>query len=155
MTTNHEVGGSTPSQSTIYNNESDKMKISVTGTDRGLGKSIADYCEKFYTVTRINRSDDLRDYSVRQKIIYQECDIFISVAKPGFSQTEFLYEWYEVHGIGKRVINIGSAVVYNELWGDDVHMWRYHTQKRSLAHAVAQINHPNITIIFIIKKIFC
>ena len=123
------------------------MNITVTGTSKGLGKSIADYCEQLHTVVRFGREYDLRDYSVRQKIIQQESDILISVAKPNFSQTELLYEWYNVHGTSKRVINIGSAVVHKEFWGDDIHMMRYHTQKRSLAHAVAQIDHPNISII--------
>ena len=123
------------------------MNIIVTGTDKGLGKSIADHCEQSHLVTRFGRKYDLRDYSVRQKIIRHKSDILISVAKPDFSQTELLYEWYDVHGTSKRVVNIGSATVHKELWGDDIHMMRYHTQKRSLAHAVAQINHPNITII--------
>ena len=105
------------------------MNITVTGTSKGLGKSIADYCEQSHTVTRFGREYDLRDYSVRQKIIQHESDILISVAKPNFSQTELLYEWYDVHGTSKRVINIGSAVVHKEFWGDDIHMMRYHTQK--------------------------
>jgi len=123
------------------------MHVLVTGTSRGLGKSIADYCEQSHVVTRFGPEYDLRDYSVRQKIIQCPGDMLISVAKPDFSQTELLYEWYDVHGTSKRVINIGSSVVHQELWGDNVHMMRYHTQKRSLAHAVAQINHPNINII--------
>ncbi len=123
------------------------MKISITGTSRGLGKSIADYLCKSNSVTCYGREYDLRDYSTRYKIIRNECDVLISVAKPDFSQTELLYEWFEHHGTSKRLISIGSAIVDNKYWGNNVHMMRYHTQKCSLAHAVAQINHPNISII--------
>lgn len=123
------------------------MNINITGTDRGLGKSIANYLDKRHSVTTFGRSYDLRDYSVRRKIIRHDCDVLISVAKPDFAQTELLYEWLEKHGTDKRVINIGSSTVHLDHWGNDIHTMRYHTQKRSLAHAVAQINHPNITII--------
>jgi len=123
------------------------MLIGITGTDRGLGKSIADYLALNYTVERYGKSFDVRDYSVRQKIINSEIDCLISVAKPDFVQTQFVYEWFEAHGTNKRLISIGSAIVKFDTWGDDVHMMRYHTQKCSLAHAVKQINHPNFSII--------
>ncbi len=123
------------------------MIVSVTGTDAGLGKSIADYLEHAHTVLRFGKQHDLRDYSVRQTILTADFDVLISVAKPDFAQTQLVYECFEIHGTKKRVINIGSAVVYEKHWGDDVHMMRYHTQKQSLAHAVAQINHPNIAIV--------
>ena len=123
------------------------MKISITGTSRGLGKNIADYLCLSNSVTCYGREYDLRDYSVRRKIIMHDCDVLISVAKPDFVQTELLYEWVEKHGTNKRIINIGSSTVHLDYWGHDIHMMRYHTQKRSLAHAVAQINHSNITII--------
>jgi hypothetical protein len=124
--------------------------IAVTGASRGLGKAIADYAKSFnFQVTEYTSNDNLLDFFVRKKIINDSCDIdvFISCAKPGFAQTELLYEWYERYRDEKVFISIGSEISCIEFWGNDIHMMRYHTQKKSLKHAVEQLNNKNIILI--------
>ena len=126
------------------------MVISITGTSKGLGKSIAQYCKsKLHTVVEYDRTYDIRDYSIRKKIINSSnnCDIFFSVAKADFSQTQLLYEWYEKYKDDKCIISIGSQIVDYDFWGMDVHLKRYHTQKLSLQHAVKQLNSDNIILL--------
>lgn len=124
--------------------------VSVTGASRGLGKAIADYAKTFkFQVTEYDSKDNLADFFVRKKIIKnsRDTDIFINCAKPGFSQTELLYEWYEVYKDKKFFVSIGSEVVECDYWGNDVHMMRYHTQKKSLKHAVEQLKSDKIILI--------
>jgi hypothetical protein len=126
------------------------MKVSVTGSSRGLGKSIFDYFSNLgHDVTGYDSKTNLADYFVRKEIIKNSIDtnIFVSCAKPGFSQTELLYEWYEVYKDKKIFVSIGSEIVNLDFWGDDVHMMRYHTQKKSLQHAVNQLNSKNIILL--------
>jgi len=125
------------------------MIVGITGASRGLGKAIADYCASAgNTVRRWDSSTDLRIWNNRQHIIKQsaDVDVFFSVAKPDFTQTELLFEWWSEYQ-DKLFISIGSKVVNYDLWGDDIHMKRYHTQKISLQHATRQIKSPLAIII--------
>lgn len=131
--------------------EKTKTKVvAITGSSRGLGRSISEYCNGLgYTTINYCSTDDLRDWSVRQRIIHScaNVDVFVSVAKPDFTQTELLYEWYSAYADTIRYIAIGSSIVDDALWGDNVHMKRYHTQKQSLQHAVNQIASDRVSII--------
>jgi len=60
-------------------------KFYITGTRRGLGKSLKDY---------LGCVDSL-----------EECDIFINCKHDGFTQVEMLYKAAKLN---KRIINIGS-----------------------------------------------
>ena len=61
------------------------MKYYITGTRRGLGKSLS---EKYNTVDSL-----------------QDCDVFINCKHDGFEQVKLLYQAAELN---KRIINIGS-----------------------------------------------
>ena len=62
-------------------------KYYITGTRRGLGKTLKDSLNSVSTM--------------------EECDVFINCKYDGFNQVELLYDATE---LGKRVINIGSNV---------------------------------------------
>jgi NADP-dependent 3-hydroxy acid dehydrogenase YdfG len=117
--------------------------ICITGGSRGLGKAICDYFKQNnHNVMSWDSRYDLRNYDIRQKIYTAaiDCDIFISVAKPDFIQTELLYELYKKwQNKDKIIVSIGSAIIVDDFWGENIDMMRYHTQKKSLDHAVKQL----------------
>lgn len=123
------------------------MKIVVTGSSRGLGKAIADYYNSHnHRVLKLTHKTDLRDWTVRQNLYKQidDFDIFVSVAKPDFVQTELLYELYDLwQNKNNFIISIGSGIVKYDTWGNSIERMKYHTQKKSLQHATQQLQRLN------------
>lgn len=126
------------------------MKIAITGHTSLLGNEF----KKMYElngdeVIGFSRSNgyDLRDWSQMQKMLSQidDCDMFISCAKPDFVQTTILYElWKKWKGQQKIIVNISSILTYlptlpSKLF-DDPMMDFYRTSKLSLNEASAQLS---------------
>lgn len=128
-------------------------KIAISGHSKGLGSELYKrYVEMGHTVTGFSRSNgyDLRDWSLMQKMITQilDYDIFISVAKPDFVQTNILYELWKVwRKQNKTIINIGSGITYSPVCPknlfDDPAMDAYRTAKISLNEASAQLSYKS------------
>jgi len=125
------------------------MKIAITGHTRGLGAEFKKtYEADGHTVLGFSRGNgyDLRDWSMMQKMLSQinDCDMFISCAKPDFVQTTILYElWKQWNGQNKVIINISSILTYlptctPDLFNDPM-MDLYRTSKLSLNEASTQL----------------
>ena len=82
------------------------MKYFITGTRRGLGKSL---------VEKYGNCENL-----------ESCDIFINCKHDGFQQVELLYRAADLN---KRIINIGSHA------SDYTCHYRYAVEKKSLREA--------------------
>lgn len=116
------------------------MKIAITGHTKGLGKSFYDICEsKGHQVAGFSRSNgyDLRDYSCVTKMLneIQGFDMFISNAKPDYSQAQILYRLVRSWEFG-TIVNIGSAILNKMPLWEDTFLLEYATQKHALQHAV-------------------
>jgi NAD(P)-dependent dehydrogenase (short-subunit alcohol dehydrogenase family) len=129
------------------------MKIAITGHTSGLGAEFKKtYETDGHTVIGFSRSNgyDLRDWSRMQDMLLQidDCDMFISCAKPDFVQTTILYElWKLWEGQNKIIVNISSILTYfptcaPNLFGDPM-MDLYRTSKLSLNEASMQLSFKN------------
>jgi hypothetical protein len=126
------------------------MNIAISGHTRGLGAEFKKtYENDGHTVLGFSRSNgyDLRDWSQMQKMLAQinDCDMFISCAKPDFVQTTILYElWKMWRGQNKIIVNISSILTYFPtcppgLFNDPM-MDLYRTSKLSLNEASTQLS---------------
>jgi hypothetical protein len=100
------------------------MKIALTGHTKGLGEEIKKGLQDKHNVIGFSRSNgyDIKSPTDRKKIIKEsnECNIFINLVHNYYHQTDILFELYAAwENKNKLIINIGSSVVDNNMWGVD------------------------------------
>ena len=114
------------------------MKIALTGHTKGLGEEIKKVLQDKHNVIGFSRSNgyDIKSPTDRKKIIKEsnECDIFINLAHNYYHQTDILFELYAAwENKNKLIINIGSSVVNDDMWGvDRLDYLEYKNQKIAL-----------------------
>ena len=114
------------------------MKIALTGHTKGLGEEIKKGLQDKHNVIGFSRSNgyDIKSPTDRKKIIKEsnECDIFINLVHNYYHQTDILFELYAAwENKNKLIINIGSSVVDNNMWGvDRLDYLEYKNQKIAL-----------------------
>jgi len=107
------------------------LKVGITGTTRGLGKSLHDhFVNKGHHVVAFNRGSDIRDAV--------GCDLLIN----------------NTYGIQMNILNqlyasVGKMVVMGSIVTDfpDVEMPDYTVQKTRLEERVLELNLPNILLL--------
>jgi len=108
------------------------MKIGITGTTSGIGKSIMTLP---YTFVEFNRHDgDIHDTAlVYEKL--KECDVFINNAWDKDCQTKllklFFSKWMEYP---KKIISIGSSVASYKPSGTGYNKYVVHKRELRTAH---------------------
>lgn len=108
------------------------FKVGITGTTRGLGKSLHDYfVNKGCHVISFNRESDIINDAVG-------CDLFINNAYG--IQIDLLNHLYA--SVGKMVV-MGSIVTDFP----DVEMPEYTQQKTKLEERVLELKNPNIVLL--------
>jgi hypothetical protein len=122
------------------------LKVGITGTNSGLGKSLAEtYAAYGYEIIHINRTNGFNianPVPIVDAVI--DCDIFINCVHLEDYQSTLLSElWNRWEGkLSKRIINIGSTLTIEFL--DDITDQKkkeYYTQKLNL-----EITHRKLLI---------
>lgn len=90
------------------------MKFFITGTRRGLGKTLSILYDTVDTL--------------------EECDVFINCKHDGYTQVQNLYK---AVALGKRVISIGSRA--SDYVGGRDHIFPYAIEKKALRAANEQL----------------
>ena len=112
------------------------MRIHITGTTKGLGKSIKEYAElRNYSVTAFDRPM----YDLERNVgsfVRTDFDVYVNNAYHGWTQTELLYKLWEANKNRHcKIISIGS-VVADKLY-DRVYPYAIH--KIALSEACKQL----------------
>lgn len=126
------------------------MKIAITGHTSGLGKAFYDSYQGDRLGFSRSNGFDIEHNSSRKMIAAasMNCDVFINNAHFGNSQTDMLYDMYDLwhDDPSKTIINIGS----NTTSGIKSFSHIYSAQKASLEKASEQLysnSKCNITLI--------
>lgn len=117
------------------------MKYAITGHTHGLGEYFYKNTENCLGFSRSNGYNISKSECRKQMIdLVQDCDVFINNAYCGSSQTDLLYELYEVwKDRNKIIINIGS----NTTDGIKNFIHPYAAWKNSLEKASEQLSYLN------------
>ena len=114
------------------------IKIAITGHTKGLGAEIFKYFQSNHTVLGFSRSNgyDIKSPLDRRKIIKAsgDADVLINLVHNYYHQTDLLLESFKAwENESKLIINISSAVVVNDTWGQDrLDFIEYKNQKKAL-----------------------
>lgn len=124
------------------------MKIAITGTTTGIGKSFADNLSKRgHEIIGISRTSGQNIKNILEtSSIIEPCDMFINNAREDFAQTELLYFiWKKWKGQKKYIWNISTIMAQFPISvmiddDDDVDLNLYRNQKLSLDDASRQLS---------------
>jgi len=114
------------------------IKIAITGHTKGLGAEVFKYLESTDTVIGFSRSNgyDIKSPLDRRKILKasMDADVLVNLVHNYYHQTDLLLEFFKAwENKNKLIINISSAVVVDDTWGQDrLDFIEYKNQKKSL-----------------------
>ena len=114
------------------------IKIAITGHTKGLGAEIFKHLESTDTVIGFSRSNgyDSKSPLDRRKILKasMDADVLVNLVHNYYHQTDLLLEFFKAwENKNKLIINISSAVVVDDTWGQDrLDFIEYKNQKKSL-----------------------
>ena len=114
------------------------IKIAITGHTKGLGAEITKHFGKEHEVLGFSRTNgyDIKNPFDRKKILKAsaDADVFINLVHNYYHQTDLLLEFFQAwENERKLIINISSAVVVDDTWGQDrLDFIEYKNQKKSL-----------------------
>jgi NADP-dependent 3-hydroxy acid dehydrogenase YdfG len=120
------------------------MKIAITGHSAGIGLALSQaYQRRGHEIVGLSRRNghNIRaSHRFLDKIA--ECDVFVNNAQAGFSQTELLFQVYEIWrgNADKKIINI-STMMATEPVSNLPELNLYRVQKLSLEQAHYQLRH--------------
>lgn len=112
------------------------MRLHITGTTRGLGKSVREYAAlRNWNVTALDRPD--YDLSIDiDMFVRTDFDVYLNNAYHGWAQTDLLYKLWEANRDRPcLIISVGSVVV-DKLY-DRVYPYAIH--KTALSEACKQL----------------
>lgn len=114
------------------------IKIAITGHTKGLGAEIFKYFDSTHVVLGFSRSNghDIKSPLDRKKILKAslDADVLINLVHNYYHQTDLLLEFFKAwENQNKLIINISSAIVINDAWGQDrLDLIEYKNQKKAL-----------------------
>jgi NADP-dependent 3-hydroxy acid dehydrogenase YdfG len=112
------------------------IKVCITGTTRGLGKSLAEHFNsKGYEVVELNRGDVIVESAIG-------CDLFINNAYINGHQIDIFNQLYDK--VGKMIVMGSVAADY-----PDPQMPEYSQHKRELKERVLEVASKNANILLL------
>ena len=114
------------------------IKIAITGHTKGLGAEIFKHLESTHTVIGFSRSNgyDIKSPLDRRKLLKasMDADVLVNLVHNYYHQTDLLLEFFKAwENKNKLIINISSAVVVDDTWGQDrLDFIEYKNQKKTL-----------------------
>lgn len=120
------------------------MKVAITGHTSGIGKELFDLFPNAMGFSRSN-GYDITEKESRLNIIKEitECDIFVNNAHSGFSQTDLLFDIWDLWKYrDKKIICIGSRV--SNLIYTNYPYSEYAVNKSALESAASYMSHQEL-----------